>query len=160
MSIINEALKKTQTELEQGQGERPKKTGNLPFSLPAITTLVLIVILGCSLLILYFLSSRKKTTAPAAQITRQQAVIPAVSVNPAVLISPPTTTNTSSAETQPQADVLVLKGIFFDKKIPLALINNKILKEGDSIQGKKIISITEDHVEISDQEKISILEIE
>lgn len=45
-----------------------------------------------------------------------------------------------------QLPKLVLKGIAWDETQPLALINNLVIKEGDAIQGAKIVKIDFDQV--------------
>ena len=48
---------------------------------------------------------------------------------------------------------LVLSGIFYDGKRPLALINDQMVGEGEAIAGKRVIKITRDEVLLKDQEK-------
>jgi len=48
---------------------------------------------------------------------------------------------------------LVLSGIFYDGKRPLALINDQMVGEGEAIVGKRVIKITRDEVILKDQEK-------
>jgi len=48
---------------------------------------------------------------------------------------------------------LVLSGIFYDGKRPLALINDQMVGEGEAIAGKRVIKITRDEVILKDQEK-------
>jgi len=48
---------------------------------------------------------------------------------------------------------LVLSGIFYDGKRPLALINDQMVGEGEAIAGKCVIKITRDEVILKDQEK-------
>ena len=48
----------------------------------------------------------------------------------------------------PQPPKLVLKGIAWDKTEPLALINDLVVKEGDTIEGARILKIDFDRVTV------------
>lgn len=48
---------------------------------------------------------------------------------------------------------LVLSGIFYDSKRPLALINDQMVAEGQTVAGKRVIKITQNEVILRDQEK-------
>jgi len=48
----------------------------------------------------------------------------------------------------PQPPKLVLKGIAWDKTEPLALINDRVVKEGDTIEGARIVKIDFDGVAV------------
>ncbi|MCX5713128.1 MAG: hypothetical protein NTY47_08775 [Candidatus Omnitrophica bacterium] len=56
-----------------------------------------------------------------------------------------------SAERKTSA--LHLIGIIWDKKEPLAMINDRILKAGDMIQGKLILKINSDSIVVDDGSK-------
>lgn len=44
----------------------------------------------------------------------------------------------------------ILNGILWDKENPMAIINNRIVKAGDSISGSVVIGIKEDRVVLTD----------
>lgn len=44
--------------------------------------------------------------------------------------------------------ILSLSGIFFDEKQPYALINNQIVKQGDIIEGAKVVRILSSKVDL------------
>ena len=56
-----------------------------------------------------------------------------------------------------QTPNLSLHGIFMSDKFKTALINNQYVKVGDSIEGKKVMTINEDNVTLSDKNKIIVL---
>lgn len=45
---------------------------------------------------------------------------------------------------------MILKGIIWDEKAPVAIINEKIVRKGDEIEGKKVIEIEKDKVILYD----------
>lgn len=59
-----------------------------------------------------------------------------------------------------KASALRLVGIIWDKHQPLAMINERILKAGDTIQGKQIIRINPDSVIIDDGSKETELKLQ
>jgi type II secretory pathway component PulC len=58
-----------------------------------------------------------------------------------------------------QPPKLVLKGIAWDETEPLALINDLVAKEGDTIQGARIVKIDFDRVAISYRGKKFVVEL-
>lgn len=48
---------------------------------------------------------------------------------------------------------LTINGILWDKKNPLAIINEEIVKVGDKIDGNKVVSIEQDRVILNDGSK-------
>lgn len=58
-------------------------------------------------------------------------------------------TNVSS----PKQDIFSLSGIIWDDVSPKAIVNGKIVREGDSIGGKKVIKIEKDAVVLKDKNK-------
>lgn len=55
---------------------------------------------------------------------------------------------------------LVLSGIVWDAREPIALINSSSLKIGDSISGSRVVSISQDEVELSSQGETWTLSLE
>lgn len=53
-----------------------------------------------------------------------------------------------------------LKGIIWDIKRPFALVGNKVVAEGDTADGKKVIKINKDSVVLDNQGKEEILKLE
>jgi len=58
-------------------------------------------------------------------------------------------TSPTQAKIPPQP-AFVLNGIVFSPGSSYALVNNKIVKEGDKIEGATVVRITEDSVELKD----------
>ena len=58
-----------------------------------------------------------------------------------------------------QPPKLVLKGIAWDKTEPLALINDLVIKEGDTIQGARIVKIDFDRVAIRYRSKKFVIKL-
>jgi len=54
---------------------------------------------------------------------------------------------------------LVLKGIAWDETEPLALINDLVVKEGDTIQGARIVKIDFDRVAVRYRSKKFVIEL-
>lgn len=50
------------------------------------------------------------------------------------------------------ASALTLNGIFFSPPESYALVNNKIIREGDNIEGATLVKITQDSVELKAQD--------
>ena len=84
---------------------------------------------------------------------------PPVSVKAEVLPLPPSLPAVSeNKKAQPQAKkpdrpLLVLNGIMFSPGRSYALINNRIVKEGDTIEGVTVKQIAQDSVQMQDAEK-------
>ena len=49
---------------------------------------------------------------------------------------------------------IVLNGIITDKAVPMAVINNVLVKVGEDVDGKKVIKITEHNVTVCDTKAI------
>lgn len=54
---------------------------------------------------------------------------------------------------------LVLKGIAYDKIEPLALINDRVVKEGDTIEGARIVKIDFDRVVVHHGKKEFVIKL-
>lgn len=133
MSIIYEALKKLQT--SEPQRPSPKR---IPFFI-----YIIVVILG-------ILLARSIFTL----FTKPKKIIPPLS---SVNLSPPTNTLEIEEEIKPmekeekllEIPTFSLSGILYSDNQKWAMINNRILKEGDTIEGAKVIGISADGVELN-----------
>lgn len=154
MSIINDALKKTQQNFEHrkrilapGSGTE-KTTGK--FS--EITGAIIIASFMASLLVFtlafFFAPKEKKVILPATpedkDITTASFTPPASSAGP--LSAPKIIAKDPGLKNQVAG--LTLNGIVQMGEGYVALINNRILKEGDRIDNKKILGIYSDHVKV------------
>ncbi|MDD5477007.1 MAG: hypothetical protein PHG87_02195 [Candidatus Omnitrophica bacterium] len=152
MSIINEALKKTEQYIQQNEAKKnsflDKKSGPRPFLL-----YILILLLGISLSSFIFsLLGDKIKTAQAPNKT-------AIALQQPVVLAPlPEEPALAKKEEKniPEA-AFVLNGIFFSDNDGYALINNQIVRENDSVDGAKVMKIAANTVELNNQEKLITL---
>ena len=152
MSIINEALKKTQNQLQTGQQPAPaipQTMGNNKW-LWLVTALVTVGFLGCVMTYVFLIKMQGFPSQPAVKAT------------PPHLSSPPSSLTSRQSSSSPVANPtytssLVLNGIMAADGGHLALINNQIYKEGDYIGNKQVLSIAQDKVVIFDKGEIITL---
>lgn len=140
MSIIYEALKKTQSRLINRQEEKPKNNAFLWFTIGFIFT----GFLGCGFALMLLINSAH----PKTSVKLITAALKTSEKTPAAVTTAP------AKKTQTP---LVLNGIISMEGENVALINNQILKEGDYIDGMRIINITKDKVELYSQGKLLVL---
>jgi len=153
MSIINEALKKTEQYIHTKAAEKiqPQKT-KLSAKLFLIYILILLGGLFLSQIIFKLLNHKVVKARPKKEISAvvqtQQTALPApLPVKPAPLI-----------EEQKKPEVnFILNGIFFSDNDGYALVNNQITRENDSVDGAKVIKITPNSVELDNQGTIITL---
>ncbi|MFA5095818.1 MAG: hypothetical protein WC478_00555 [Candidatus Omnitrophota bacterium] len=138
MSIIYDALKKVQHKIS---GEKPAQLPDAapqPLSekieRPKINPLLIyIFIISLGLVagnFAYKYFSRPKAPAP---VQRNKVITPALQPPPAAL---------KSALPAAEPPALVLNGVFFEQGAGFALINNRIARMGDEIEGAKVKEIT------------------
>ena len=142
MSIINEALKKTEQHLQKNAAKdnplphkpsRPK-----PFLL-----YILILLAGLLLGNFIFISLRHKIQA--IQTPKKNADVVIQTTNPPPL---PVLPSLPPEEQKPAETSFVLNGIFFSDNDGYALINNQIVRENDYVDGAKVGLITTNSVEL------------
>ncbi len=140
MSIIYEALKKTQDSLANSFAGKKSN----PRFLVAVVIFVFVGFLGCgfALMLLINSSSPKNVVKYISPQTQDAEKTTALNL--------PLLSKSNPAQ-------LVLNGIISMEGEYLALINNQILKEGDYVQDKRIISITKDKVELYSKGKLTVL---
>jgi hypothetical protein len=137
MSIIYEALKKVEGSFVLAQEKKPAaedKSGPKRYSY--FLYLLLIVAAGflAANTVFNLLSGQVKNTAPAPL---------------AVTAAPPADTAVVLTYTPPpQPPAFTLNGIFFSQEEGFALINNQIVKNGDEVDGAKVVRIGPDEVEL------------
>jgi hypothetical protein len=160
MSIINDALKKVEQTREQKtdapSGVKPER--NLPLAL-------IYIVVGC----LGFLTAKTAYSFINAHFSKQPRQEKAVEKNtlpafrnsavkqaktPPAAIAVPAAKETKKVPARPSpvtpaASGFALNGVFFSGNEGFALINNHIVKEGDSIEGAVIQRITLDEVDLS-----------
>ncbi len=175
MSIIYEALKKTQKHLERKTQPASSSISATPTSstispqgpttssptkenkqiLPVLLTIAAIGLIGCA--VVFFVIALQNRTAPAPLSSQPETTpfptdepIPPTEASPAPVLAE----TTQPIKDSPQ---LILSGIIYTDSDQLALINNQIYRTGEYVEGKKIIRITPDKVELSDEGNIEIL---
>jgi len=142
MSIINEALKKTESDLQ-------KKTGQVQAAKPGTFNikhgLIYILILVGGLFLGNFIFKLLKDKTQAEITMHKDALTPTITLpleTPKPLPTPP-------QETEETIDSnFVLNGVFLSDSGAYALINNQIVREDDDINGAKVKLITHQTVEL------------
>lgn len=129
MSIIHEALKKTESTASQ---YRYRYQPHLSLSWMKVLYGVIVVFLA-SILLHHAKSSHQlhsiKVAAPTHQKSAKTLAVPHLSLN----------------------------GVFISEKIKMAMINNHMYKTGDLVEGMKIISIRYQRVVLADGERKIVL---
>ena len=139
MSIINEALKKTQSKLalrNSFQSPRPKSTGDLPKLSKNNTNTPLVILLVCILAGGTLLFFGSKLGIRISFINTSSAL-------------PSQSMSTSSSAKLPSRQDIILSGTIMAGEEASLLINDEILREGDEIAGMKIMKIHPNKVELS-----------
>lgn len=141
MSIIYDALKKAQKAI--GAGAKPQSAA------PPLLLYALIICLGLFILNTFFtlLSRSKKSTAaptePLPLVKKTQVASPASPIQEL-----PEGASVPATAKKELLSSLVLNGIFFSENEGYALINNRIVKEGDTVEGATVKQINLDGVEL------------
>lgn len=158
MSIIYDALKKVENSLMNSGGQKkeapvpqvkavPPKINKTPGFKPKV--FLLVILLACLGVFIANMVMKK----PASPIVKNepQSLPPAKEKEalpkeaPVELIKP---IEPADKRKQLQSQ-LVLNGVFFSGDEGYALINNHIMKTGDSIEGATVVKITQEEVELS-----------
>ncbi|MDD5109544.1 MAG: hypothetical protein PHC29_08640 [Candidatus Omnitrophica bacterium] len=165
MSIINEALKKTEQYIQENEvRNRPQNHGlenhNLPaklISTPAPLLIYILIILAGILLSKFIFSllsrpeSRSLVSTHNQQQNYEEKTTKLTTPTPATLPISPITPLANNKSTEPD---FVLNGIFFSDNDGYALVNNQIVRENDSVDGAKITKITTNTVELDKDGKL------
>lgn len=141
MSIINEALKKTERSLHKNI--LTEKPGSKKPSLPLLVLLAFLLIVWTAK---FIIPPKKNRAVPGPGNTQ-----------PAPLPKPPEEIpdDKPALPKIPEPDIqkFILNGIFFSDRDAYALINNRIVKNNSEIDGARIISINEKNVELDHKGK-------
>jgi len=163
MSIINDALKKTDRLIKKSSNlpgadimaaHRPKKKNYLIFALAVIAGLII----GNTALN-YFSRSAKP---PEIKVSGISAVPPANAALPAqkaVAVEPAAPEPAPEAK-KPAVPDFILSGIFFSDSGGYALINNQIVKRGDTVKGATVLSVSLDTVKLDAAGQLIVLTTE
>jgi hypothetical protein len=139
MSIINEALKKTQTKLQVITV--PAETSPNHIGLWVIAIIVFIGLLSCSLFLMGIMISSDQ---PRASTTKKNNALHA----PVKVVTLQSLKETIASLPPPTQGGLTLNGIVTMDGEEFALINNQIFKVGDYVEGKRLLSISGNSVEL------------
>ncbi len=132
MSIIYDALKKIEKPAQIKTVE--KKTDNKKKIILGVLILLIFVVGINSYLNITGKTQSQKNTQPAPQI---------IETMPQEKLPPLASEETPVPEAEP---VLILNGVFFDKNTAYCIINNRVTKELDTIEGAQIKSISMEKV--------------
>jgi len=185
MSIINEALKKTEESIQRNSTKEPIEP-DIKRNLKTYLLYFLIFIIGLFLSSLIFTSINRKVKisqiheAPKAKTTlmpekelKANEMLPAVA--PATLSTGRQTTvpwpvasamGSRTTALRPVAlpekqnkpvENFILNGIFYSDNDGYALVNNQIIRENDSIDGARVEKITANTVKLNNEGKIITL---
>ena len=157
MSIINEALKKTEQSIHNNSAKETPPPETKPSAKPYILyILILVAGLLISNFIFGLLSHKTKTTTA-------QKRVPATPIRPggALKIAEPAVKTPAKEivleENKVPETVFILNGIFFSDNDGYALVNNQIVRENDLVDGARIKTITANSVELDNAGKIITL---
>ena len=142
MSIINEALKKTEEQLQKNSTNNTSlrsKHSKIKLFLVSILILSAGILLGNFIFIL--LKNKTKTAQ-----TPKENTLPLIQTKAALV--PPILPSPSLIEKKTPAASFVLNGIFFSDNDGYALVNNQIVRENDFVDGAKVSLITANSVEL------------
>ncbi len=147
MSIIYEALKK----IEKSQSIKPGESKK-PDKKDVILSVIAGIIFICAFVVFFNLISKPQSAAlnkpPSSAPVKEETQGNTPQALPLQAAAP--------ASVKEEA-VLVLSGIFFEKDKAYCIINNRILKDGDSIEGAKIVKIMMEKVILDSKGKEIIL---
>ncbi len=148
MSIINDALKKTQEHIQASQARNRSAHTSV-----GAWILLALLFLGLLTAFLYFISvfSSGYSHVLGKQSTEHG---PSLDVKPQEISRDTVQSASMPRAHQTGGSNLVLNGIMDMGEEHLALINNQIFKTGDTVEGRTILSITTDKVLIDDNGKI------
>jgi len=150
MDTFDKSLENTEKAPGQALAGAGKKNQRQPKFIYLIFTLTAIAGIFIAKFVLDTLAQKAKEKTPA--ISKASLPGPA----PAKIVKPFPEAELSREIPLPPAvgqknnppPTLTLNGIFYDDKLPCALIDNKIVKEGDIISGAKVIRITPNGVKL------------
>lgn len=165
MSIIYEALKKVEGQKEILAPESiprgiafPAENGEKKVSknkkLFLLSIVILLIVLGLSVL-LFILPRQEREQVQEQEIIAPVAVVEKREVDPARVYRIPESRNPASGEVILREGFVreyILEGIIYDPKAPFALINGRVVKESDEIDGFRIDKISKAKVEMTNTE--------
>ena len=154
MSIINEALKKTEQDIQKNTAKENPPSSINPAPKPFLLY-ILILLIGLFLGNFIFdqLNHKIKTVCKP-----EKTIVTALPPQPVALVAPlPTEPTLPIKEKKPPEPNFILNGIFFSDNGGYALVNNQIVRENDSVDGAKVEKITANTVQLDNAGKLITL---
>lgn len=159
MSIIYDALKKVEEKFSDVEEKKIETQKSKPKTYLVYLSIIILGVLSVNLFYNFLIPTNKiilrESTVPSSLLSpeREKNIPPELSKdvnsekNDLPLTEEPPKTNSLNEESLP---LLILNGIFFSKNDndSYALINNQILREGDSIEGLLVKKISSREVEL------------
>lgn len=142
MSIIEEALKKVQKD------RLPTETISSVAIKKSTQNRLLPILIVCCISLLAVVGLRLNLFKGFGPKTESDSTTNYISLTPDILSNQNSTSKTAGILPK-----FKLNGIFYDAEKPFAIINNKIIEEGQDIKGLKLIKVFKDRVLISWQDK-------
>ncbi len=154
MSIIYDALKKLEKNISHpnNQQDNPKLTKKPEIKKPnplLVFTLILLSLVFITKTIIQIVKNSK---------TAQLSTTPkSIAIEPTAEITPQDKIEESPLIKEPPEPELTLNGIYFQGSESYALINNKVVKPGDTIQNAKVKEINLEKVSLDFEGKVITL---
>jgi len=164
MSIIYDALKKVETQVDKPNGNplqfKKHKAARPKFYTYLIYLLVLCGGFFAAHLLFKFIFPEEELTAKK---TTQPAIVAPLKISPQISPPQPDIAPKSLPETPPPSKdylllppetqehttpLFVVSGIFFSENQGFAIINDRVVKEGDAVEGAKVERISADGVKL------------
>lgn len=157
MSIIYDALKKVEESSAKKLGDKIDKSPKSKPKIPKILIYVLVVCLGLFVANIFWGGFPKPLSNNTSVETKNQPQIPELpkETPPEANLSLPVETKVETKKELPPS--FVLNGVFFSGNEGYALINNRIVKKGDIIDGATVVGIALDEVNLESEGSITKL---
>ena len=155
MSIINEALKKTEASIQRNSIKETIKPDR-KLNLKSYLLYISIFVIGLFLSNFIFTSINRKIQTHQAPKTSKGAPISEKELKTNEILPTVAPAVLPEKQNKPEKN-FILNGIFFSDNDGYALVNNQIIRENDSVDGAKVEKITANTVELNNEGKIITL---
>ena len=160
MSIIYDALKKVERSLGSYQMKSEKKPAPRPSAYLFYAAVAVIGIIATGVFYNFFsprFSLTEETLSPSPKITKIPGVSLSVKENSAIFSPPlPLSSQLKNKAIKKLTAAFKLNGVFFSENEGYALINDQIVKEGDTINEATVSKISLDGVELKTSDSLII----
>jgi len=165
MSIINDALKKTEQSLKQNAtcaGPKPAQAASAKKKNPLLYILIIVAVYFCGNFFIKVFTRATPAQRAATGLTQIEPVNPEIKkIEPAAPTASPTQiepvvqtpveqplVNALPKEVKLNPEDFTLSGIFVSDSEKYVLLNNQILREGEKIKGATVSAITPNSVQL------------